>query len=308
MRKLKPDEHTFIFTLLALCVLFYLAYVGHQDQNKKNELRIKKEELVLSASRLFAEESLSAKAVYVYDATDRAPLFAINENTPLPLASLTKIMTALVAKHDISQTEKIYISKNALSESGDTGLRTGEMWKIDDLISLMLISSSNDAAAAIREHFDAKNGTGSLIARMNEYGRELSLEQMTFYNESGLDNGIMPGAIGTAAQTAQLFLIALRDAPEIMVMTTKSDIQLTRERGGSIHVENTNNLSTYVDDLLASKTGYTTLAGGNLGIVFRVPVYGHEIVAVVLGSTQEDRFTDMKFLINATTEYFKRAQ
>lgn len=308
MRKLTQDEYKLSFAILGLGILFYFAYLGYIDHQQKNTESARKTELALSASRLFNEEPLSAKAAYVYDATDSVTLFALNENASLPLASLTKVMTALIAKRDIPQTEKIYISANALSEFGDTGLKAGDAWKASDLIRLMLISSSNDAATAIREYVDEKRGAGTFIRAMNDYARDIGLTHTTFYNESGLDGSGTPGAIGTAADVARLFLLALRDAPEILVATTKSDIVFTSATGATTHVENTNNLSTYVDDLLASKTGYTTLAGGNLGIIFRVPVYGHQIVAVVLASTQEARFTDMKFLIGATTEYFKKAQ
>jgi D-alanyl-D-alanine carboxypeptidase len=308
MRKLTKGEYQLSFSVAILIVLFAVTWGSVVKKNMEQEALVRKNERAITATRVFIDTTLSAKAIYIYDATDEVALYSLNEDHPLPLASLTKVMTALVVKSAIPETEKITISANALSESGDSGFHVNDTWRTADLVRLMLVSSSNDAATAIREHLDGRFGAGEFISRMNKMARTIGLAHTTFYNESGLDIGTTPGAVGTAKDVATLFSVALRDIPDIMTVTTKPDVEFFSSTGIATHVENTNNITTSVDELLASKTGYTSIAGGNLGFAFRVPVYGHTIIAVVLGSTREARFTDMKFLIDATNSYFEQTQ
>lgn len=308
MRKLTKQEYQLLFVVGVLIFLFVITWGTVVRKNIEKQIVEQKAERVLVASQLFSNETLLAKAIYIYDATDNVPLYALNEEQPLPLASLTKVMTALVVKSDIPETDKIVISPSALSESGDSGLAVNDSWRAGDLVRLMLVSSSNDAATALREHIDKKFGRGEFISRMNKKAKLIGLIHTTFYNESGLDINSTPGAVGSAKDVATLFRMALKEAPEIMTITTKPNAQFLSLSGATVHVENTNNIATYVEELFASKTGYTSIAGGNLGIAFRVPVYGHTIIAVVLGSTREARFTDMKSLIDATSLYFEKIQ
>jgi len=87
-----------------------------------------------------------------------------------------------------------------------------------------------------------------------------------------------------------LFALLLKTAPWVFEPTTEAAVRAAGER-----IENTNEDVAIIPGLIASKTGYTTLAGGNLGIVFDASL-GHPIVAVTLGSTREDRFTDIRLL------------
>jgi D-alanyl-D-alanine carboxypeptidase len=308
MRKLTKQEYQLLFAVGILVLLFVGTWGAVVKKNLEKQIAEKRAEQIVTASRVFSNDTLVAKAIYIYDATDNTVLYALNEEKPLPLASLTKVMTALVVKSDIPETDKVVITPSALSESGDSGLKINDSWRAGDLVRLMLVSSSNDAATALREHIDTKFGRGEFISRMNKKAQLLGLTHTTFYNESGLDIGSTPGAVGSAKDVATLFGVALAEANEIIGVTTKPNAQFFSTSGASVHVENTNNIASYVEDLFASKTGYTSIAGGNLGIAFRVPVYGHTVIAVVLGSTREARFTDMKSLIDATSLYFEKIQ
>ena len=95
------------------------------------------------------EISLRAKAAYVWDIKGQRALYSKNENEVLPLASITKLMTALLAHELISEHQKTEISLSAILQEGSSGLSVGEQMEIEDLLQLALISSSNDAAYAL---------------------------------------------------------------------------------------------------------------------------------------------------------------
>ena len=97
----------------------------------------------------FPQVSLEAKAAYVYDLRTGEVLFAKNEDKRLPLASLTKVMSALVAR-DISPDYGIVtVGEEALENDGDSGLFRDEKWALKDLLDFSLITSSNDGMRAV---------------------------------------------------------------------------------------------------------------------------------------------------------------
>ena len=149
---------------------------------------------------------------------------------------------------------------------------------------------------------------------MNDKAKELGLTTMEFFNESGLD--VAPqsnlsvktltkaGGYGSARDIAFL-LISLREKyPSSLDITTHKDAQVVSQDNITHHLINTNEAIGNFPGLLASKTGYTDLAGGNLAIMFDIGI-GHPIVAVVLGSTHKGRFNDMKILVQATLKSTK---
>jgi D-alanyl-D-alanine carboxypeptidase len=143
MRKLTKGEYQLSFSVAILIVLFAVTWGSVVKKNMEQEALVRKNERAITATRVFIDTTLSAKAIYIYDATDEVALYSLNEDHPLPLASLTKVMTALVVKSAIPETEKITISANALSESGDSGFHVNDTWRTADLVRLMLVSSSN---------------------------------------------------------------------------------------------------------------------------------------------------------------------
>ena len=106
-------------------------------------------EYVLPTTRNpYYELSLEAQAAGVYDLYDDRILFAQNANSPRPLASLTKIMTSIVAE-ERSRASVVSIPPESILQEGDSGLYAQETWNLKDLLSFMLVSSSNDGADAV---------------------------------------------------------------------------------------------------------------------------------------------------------------
>ncbi len=254
--------------------------------------------------------TLGARSVYVFDLANQKVLFVKNENEKLPLASITKIMTALVARDHMQNGVVVTLTKNDLSAEGDSGLRPGERWRMGDLLDVMLIISSNDAAHAIAGFVGRDGQTASpeniesslvrFIQMMNEKARTLGLTTMEFYNESGLDiDKTKNGGYGSARDVTVLVSELWKKYPDTLEITARKDARIVSQDDIAHYFPNTNEALGHFSGIIASKTGYTDIAGGNLAIIFDVGI-GHPVVAVVLGSTYKGRFEDMQKLTQAT--------
>lgn len=252
---------------------------------------------------------LEARAAAVYDALTGEMLYARNARQQLPLASITKIMTALVVSDVLAPDALISVPAEALAREGDHGLFAGERWYTQDLIDFALIESSNDAAEAVAlaaaPYVPARGeeGIGRTIAAMNAKARELGLSQTYYLDATGLDIGEnMASAYGSAEDVAYLFAYAITQARDVVSGTARNRLTLTSADGRTYAVTNTNAALSVIPGLIAGKTGYTDLAGGNLAVAFDAGI-AHPVVVVVLGSTRTGRFSDMEALIAAARAY-----
>lgn len=250
--------------------------------------------------------ALTAAAAYVVDTKSGRVLYSKNATAELPLASLTKLMTTLVAQEELGDETIVTITPEALLPEGDHGLLVGEQFWSRDLIDLTLLASSNDGAYALASAVHSV--TGGVRAPsdiMNERAHELGLEHMRFANATGLDvaDETLGGAYGSAENVAKLFRYIITRHPDLIAATRNSTLSIESLNGIPHHFENTNIIAESIPWLIGSKTGFTDLAGGNLAIAFDVGV-GHPIVAVILGSTKDERFTDMQKIIDTTFDYF----
>ncbi len=246
----------------------------------------------------FENIALEAKAAYVFDLAEREPIFAFNPSAQLPLASLTKIMTAIVVKENFPEWLKISIPLEAVKQEGDSGFLVGERWKISDLADVMLISSSNDAAFAFAASLE-KGNLPAFIALMNKKARELGLAQTYFLNPTGLDfSAAVAGAFGSAKNAAELMAYGLKNYPSMFEITGYGGLKV-----GSRRFKNTNKLVNKIPGIVAGKTGFSDLAGGNLVVVADLGLE-RPVAIVVLGSSEKGRFKDVKTLYEETLKYF----
>jgi D-alanyl-D-alanine carboxypeptidase len=257
--------------------------------------------------------SLEAKAAVVLDTRTKRILFEHNANVALPLASLTKIMTATTALSLVPETTVVPISDEALREEGDAGLVSGDEWLLRDLLALTLLESSNDGARAVAETAGAvalgspspADGRAFFIEQMNRAARVLSLQTLSFKNESGLDmSPSIAGGYGGAYDVAALFARALAAYPAIFEPTRWDKTVLSGNGENGFSARNTNRETGKFPLLIASKTGYTDLAGGNLALAFDAG-FNRPIIIVVLGSSYEGRFADAEKLVWSTLEYLQ---
>ncbi len=256
---------------------------------------------------------LEAKAAYVWDINARAVLFKKNADLQLPLASIAKVMTAVTISEEVPRGAIVTIDRSALKTEGDTGLLSGEQWRLRDLLEFTLLVSSNDGAEALASIANTRlsanaSSTTSFINSMNKKAQEIGLTHSYFSNPSGLDTDEQTsGAYGSARDMARLFEYALHTIPEAFEATTYSDTEITSLSGFIHDARNTNILTNKIPALIASKTGFTNLAGGNLVVAFEAGP-GKKIVVAVLGSTYEGRFNDVQKLVWATLHHLKNLE
>jgi D-alanyl-D-alanine carboxypeptidase len=152
---------------------------------------------------------------------------------------------------------------------------------------------------------DYSIGRKDFIQKMNEEAKILGMSEMYFVNESGLDeNTNQSGGYGTAQNVAQLLEHMLRTHPDILEATKYKNTTIS-SLSKNHTIKNTNSDIGNIPGLLASKTGYTDLAGGNLAVVFDAGL-NRPVIAVVLGSTQNGRFSDINTLVQASLESLKQ--
>lgn len=253
---------------------------------------------------------LEAKAVYVFDMPRGVPLYARNENEALPLASLAKMMTAIVATDLVPQSTVVTINGNDIGEEGDSGLLVGEKWRMSDIIDFTLMTSSNDGASAIASVAGSlgQNAYGvptqeakiAFIEKMNAKTQEVGLTNTYFRNETGLDiGGGASGAYGTAREVAMLLAYAVKNKIDVIEATSLDRFTVSSLNSVAHMATNTNEVANNIPGLIASKTGFTDLAGGNLVVAFDAGLM-HPIVISVMGSSREGRFEDMGKLVRAS--------
>ena len=221
-----------------------------------------------SVSLSVPDTSLLAHAAVVYDARTGEILFSKNPSAQLPLASITKLMLVLTAMKALPLNTIITITPDMLKPEGDSGFKVGEQWSLTKLVDAALVSSSNDAATALA----LTVGRGSMteaVALMNKNARILGLPQTYFLNPTGLDQSItFSGAYGSAQDIAKLFAYLIAHYPDAVAGTTRDDMLLMSEKGANVRAQNTNEALGQIPGLIAGKTGYTDLAGGNLAVAF----------------------------------------
>jgi len=251
----------------------------------------------------FANVPLKAKAAIVYDLATKKVLYAKNADAQLPLASLTKLLTVYGALSTLSPNTPITVSAKAASAEAPHTFTPGDTLALSEMARITLTASLNDGAAAIAETTaNAKHETTSTM--MAGVAQSLSLSQTYAVNGNGLDaNAEVSGGYGSAYDMAVLAGALLQKAPSIALATTGSTTQAVGENGKVYTVKNTNHNVGNTPRLLLSKTGFTDLAGGNLAVVFDAGIE-HPVAIVVLGSTEEARFTDSQALVAATLAQF----
>jgi D-alanyl-D-alanine carboxypeptidase len=242
-----------------------------------------------SAIDYFASLNLEAKAVFVYEPDTGRVLYAKEAGERLPIASVTKLMTALTASELLPDSTIIPLARRR--------------YHLKDLVALTLVSSSNQGAMALSSA-TAEDLNRDLVSEMNTEAGVLGLKQTTFSNPTGLDlaDG-QAGSYSTAYDIAHLFTHILAVRPELLAATRFEEIETATVEGVRHRFQNTNEIIGELSGVLGSKTGFTDIAEGSLVIAFDRGL-NQPVVVVVLGSSEQGRFSDVKQLVEATVKTF----
>lgn len=270
-------------------------------------------------SNPYEKLSLVADSAIVLDTVTGKILYSKNPDEVRPIASITKVVSAMISDEILNPREKVAIVSDALAQDDDNGLWLDEIWPFKKLLDFSLLVSSNDGAYAIaniagavqskkEQTFDGTSTTSvdTFVRLMNEKMSLIGLPNTRFNNPSGLDlDEAESGGYSNASEVAQLFAYVLKNNPHLLEATSEEADQFMSDNGLLHPAKNTNESFPSIPGLLASKTGYTDLAGGNLAIAYDVGI-NYPVVVVVLGSGYKDRFDDIANLVQATNEHFAK--
>ncbi len=245
--------------------------------------------------------NLAAKNVLVLENSTGEMLYEKNAYQVVPLASLFKIATVFAYSQDISPDTKVPITLEAVKNEGDTYLVDGSIFERDDILKHTLMSSSNDAIAALTQSYFATKGE-SLEKKVETLLAEQGISDITFLNLNGLDvDEFTDGAVGSAVSIAKLASSFYTNTKAIAEATTETETTFYDMRDRMLPTLNTNQDSKILKRIVFSKTGYTLRAGGNLLVI--MPYGDTTYTLVILGSTYTGRFVDMETLIESTRVY-----
>lgn len=234
---------------------------------------------------------LNAKSAAVYDTRSSRFLYSKNSSERLPIASLTKLLAAVIVFNNLNLDDTVHVTKSAIKVDDEKQtLYINENIKVRDLLKLMLIESSNDAAYALRDH--ASTLGLDLVGLMNKKAIELGMSHSIFHDPAGLNDD----ALSSVDDLIKLVKYSLNFTDLWSILGQKSIIVYSVD-GKTVHQANsTNHLFGVVPDIVGGKTGYTDVALGNMILVVDVPQKNDKLISIVLGS--KERFTDTEKLIN----------
>jgi D-alanyl-D-alanine carboxypeptidase len=222
---------------------------------------------------------IAARSWMVYSVNQEAELGSKDPDLPMPPASITKLMTAMLAVEKLSLSSSITISAVAdgtpIGYTGQPDVRQGEVWLAYDLLANVMVQSGNDASTAIAEA--AAGSVGNFVTLMNERADALGMAHTDFRNPHGLDN---PEHLTTARDLITMGRAAL-DYPEVMRFARTKHITF-HVAGRVIPVDATDRDLGVFPGLFGLKTGDTANAGQ---VLLSYTKTQHErIIAVVLGT------------------------
>lgn len=203
--------------------------------------------------------SLSAKSAALYDPSTKSFLYTKNADTRLPMASTTKIMTALVAIERCPLEKEVLVADEAIGTEGSSlYLKKGEALTMGDLLMGLMLRSANDAAAAIA--YEISGGIEAFSELMNEKASALGLVDTHFTNPHGLDD---EDHYTTAKELALLSAAALENDTFRDIVSTKKCIIKNADGEARLLINHNKMLGSY-EGSIGVKTGFTKRSGRSL--------------------------------------------
>ena len=245
------------------------------------------EGILLPAAAAAPQLDLNCRAAILIEQGSGRVLYEKNADERVPIASITKVMTLLLAfeaVHDgrLTMETPVPVSEHAYHMGGSQiWLEPGEHFTLDEMIKAICVSSANDAAVAVAELVGGSEP--AFVEQMNARAASLGMEQTSFRNACGLD---AEGHLSTARDVAAMSRTILNTCPEVLHYT---GIWTDTLRGGATQLINTNKLLRRYEGITGLKTG--TTGGAGVCISASAARDGLRLVAVILGApSSKDRF------------------
>ncbi|MDR2530974.1 MAG: D-alanyl-D-alanine carboxypeptidase [Oscillospiraceae bacterium] len=212
---------------------------------------------------------VSASTAILYDPETKTTLFEKDSNTELPIASITKIMTALIVLERCKLNDSVTFKKEWQVEGSSSGFTAGKTYTVRQMLYALMLASGNDTAMGLAE-FTA-GSQEKFVELMNAKAKSLGLEHTHFANPHGLD---AKDHYSTARDMAVLTAAAMENMKFRLIASTKE------VRVGGIYFRNHNKLLWDAPGVIGVKTGYTSKAGRTL--VTMAERGGKPLIAVTL--------------------------
>ena len=271
----------------ALCLWLLVLAIVPAAGGPQREAAAPAQGAFLAAAGQGADLSLPCRAAILVDQATGTVLYEKNADQPMPIASITKVMTLLLTFEAVhagkfSLSSPVPVSAHAAGMGGSQiWLEPGEQFTLDEMLRAICVSSANDAAVAVAELVGGSEG--AFVALMNAKAAELGMSGTTFKNACGLDT---EGHLSTARDVAVMSRAILTECPEVLHY---SGIWTDTLRGGETMLVNTNKLLRRYDGITGLKTG--TTGGAGVCISASASRDGLDLIAVVLGSNSSaERF------------------
>jgi len=266
--------------ILLICLLTVPMLAAHAGERGANGSPLKSARAASgSASKAGAEPKLSSAIVVIYDQQTRRPLYSKNSDVQAPIASITKLMTAMVvldAQLPLDEEISIDVADIDTVKGTHSRLRIGMTLTRSELLKLALMASENRAAFALARTYPG--GYDAAIAAMNAKARELDMYNTRFLDPTGLSSN----NVSTAHDLVKM-VAAARDYALIHQYTTTTSYSVDNWKGREMRFNNTNPLVKNASwDIGVSKTGYISEAGRCL--VMETTINQRPVIIVLLDS------------------------
>ncbi len=244
------------------------------------------QKMVVPSINNFDLEGISSKSVLIYDLSyPQDPIFQRSPEQKIPIASLTKLMTGLIAYENLDFGQKTVVSrKNLTNIRPVVDFAEGEQVLIGDVFNSMLVGSCNDAAEVLAKAVELKTGK-RMVDLMNQKSSDLGMVNTSFSNPVGFDS---QDNYSTANDLQRLIAKTQTYAAFTNLGRTES-LAFKGESGFSYRVSSTNKLIKTHTDIQAIKTGFT--AGARGAMINKILKNSHEIIIIVLGSNDREQDT-----------------
>lgn len=295
---MKTKKKLIVILLLIVLCFCNISFAYEEDPDEWDYIWLNE---AIEEAKLIEEPAILSNYAVVYDRNSGTILWGKNENTQVPMASTTKIMTAIVMLEQIGidrLNEEIVVDKEAANTIGSRlGLSTGDKITYNDLLYGLMLCSGNDAAVQIA--ISTAGSVENFAELMNKKAEEMGMENTHFVTPHGLDRD---NHYTTALELAKITDYALKNPKIAEVVATKQ--YTVTINGYTKTLSNTNELLGYLEGVNGVKTGYTSKAGRCL--VTSANREGFEIIVVVLGAdTKKIRTQDSIKLIEYTYKKYE---
>lgn len=289
---------TSILVVLIILINSTIAFADIEDTEENVNINTIKQEVIQTTSNITDNPKLNSRIALVYDRASGRILFDKNGDKTTPMASTTKIMTAIVVVENSNLSDIVTIdSKSAGTGGSRLGLKKNDKITVNDLLYGLMLRSGNDAAVALAIHVGGSvEGFAEL---MNKKARKLNLTSTHFMVPHGLD---MDGHYTTAYELAKMADYALKNKKLKEIVSTKT-CTININNNPKV-ISNTNELLGSVSGVYGVKTGFTNGAGRCL--VTACKRDSLDIITVIIGAdTKKIRTSDSMKLIEYSFKNYK---